>query len=248
MPKKPTPKTITPEYFRGALDTYSERINAAGESIRAIQSRAERASRYERVRMGLALLQARQLYLIPNDGSRGGGPNNCLTKNNALAVLQVTPQDAPESFLHYLDTFTWLPRRTAYVYIQVAENLGLTAASDPSDVDEMQTLATLDGLTSSQWQDLCKAPASEGKTTANKPTDRYFDFYSDALNSIAQSGHTITSIRESLTDSQLDTAAALHLRQLEAITGRTFRSSDDEPDPDHWRQEFANADESILNP
>ncbi len=222
---------------------------------------------YDRVTVGAWLLKARTLYMLPNEGQRGGGwnkrkarirgvgltneKNSSCTSNVGSARLETSNlldgQPVPKDFLSFLD---WcadslrLKRSTAYNYIAAAEGAGLRPEDDPvAAVQALRRKKALHGQSMKALQSKAKAEDEETDDSSDdeggeEETPRSSSsLIRESLCSLRETADDLVKLRSEMSPKALETTCARLHRTLCELTGQTWRPADDK-DPDHLLAHF----------
>jgi len=113
------------------------------------------------IKAGLWLMKARSLHALP-PGERGQG-----RKSSAPGALDLKPTQETGFQTWFINAnfdFAW---RTGLEWIAGCRKLGLTPASEESDVDALEAAGKLEGK---KWKDILALPEEAGEDT-KKPSD-----------------------------------------------------------------------------
>lgn len=140
LSKKPAAQSVDVEIVADNkamdLETIAQGIAAEQEQMDRHMSAAKDAMLPHALRIGLYCLQAQQVLLIPNDGSRNKGKNQHSTEVLSEAD-KTSPEAAPTSFSAWLARpNAEVNRANAYNYMKAVKGLGLTHEADVKQLDK----------------------------------------------------------------------------------------------------------------
>jgi len=188
-------------------------LDAADQAIERVTREAQLENRYSRLLIARWLCCARELYLIPNDGSRTAKRVKCNGAHDSGELAEFP------GFEDFLASISWLPRRSAYAYLTLARNIDITAQTPLAQIEKMRKDRSLDHLDGKAWKALLTSKAPPEKSNGDKREQTEFAFVANALTDIRTYNERLIEARAKLSKSALETACARLHHDLCRLTG-----------------------------
>lgn len=205
--------------IKDTLDDCGKGIEIASSRIEKEYARYDRITKYDRVLIGLWLLKAKHLHLIPTVGTRS-------RRDEKTGQLKA----ASGGFLDWLKEHApHLKQATAYNYQYAALNAGLTIESTEADVAKLKKAKALDGTPIKQLY----APPSDDNIEDEEEeepeeTQSKFVLIRDTLVKTRQECDALINVKDDMTPAAHETACARLVRTLEELTGSKWGVTDAE--------------------
>ncbi len=205
------------------LTDCAQGINTASTRIEQEFARFDRATKYDRILIGLWLLKAKHIHLRPTVGRRDETTGRLASASGFQTWLK---SDVPH-----------IKQSTAYNYINAALNAGLTITSTPDDVAALKKAGTLDTVPVKQLYAPPSADDDEDDDLLNieetpdpapEHTQSKFLLIRDTLVATREECTNLVNIRDEMSPAALETACARLLHTLEELTGSKWCTTDAE--------------------
>lgn len=205
------------------LEDCSERITDAITRIETAYTNFDNGAKYNRASIGLNLLKARHLHLLPNDSSRGMGRKKKESLTNGGS-------DSNGGFLEWLKSeHPQIKQASAYNLMNLAQNAGLTIESTEKDITALKKTKALHGTPLKQLytrntnDEIEEQPDPEPEQPAPK-----YSLIRDTLTGTRKECQLLLDLKDDMTPAAHETACARLVRTLEELTGSKWGPVDDE--------------------